>query len=294
MKTAFTLWEADFSIYHERKGGGYSGGVIFAGGIAEKLDIGRKYDRTAIRRPGFAYAHQHASDESHSIKIQNVWTWHNGESPDWSRRERYVLTIAWWDETLGAWSKCSWHGVTLSEDSLEGQNAVMQELSFSAEYRTPIKTGVGQKPDLLPLEMPCEIWYVDVSERRRLYTYENDALVPVNPLGSRAKIDLSGGQCAILFGDFVAISVIAGVFSCNDLNGMHTYGAVPALEFWSGPFRFATISANGEVDAHDFTESAIPPTSPDNIALMSGSQWQCSIGRAGVTAQSFEEMTKSQ
>jgi len=83
--------------------------------------------------------------------------------------------------------------------------------------------------------------------------------------------------------------VIAGVFLCNDLNGIHTYGVVPALEFWRGPFRFATISANGEVDANDFTESTIPPTSPDNIALMSGSQWQCSIGRGGVTAQSFKE-----
>ena len=75
MKTAFTIWEAEFSIYLERDGGGYSDSPLCYGGCAEKLDIGRKYERTALRRPGHPYARQHPVDESHSIKIQNVWTW---------------------------------------------------------------------------------------------------------------------------------------------------------------------------------------------------------------------------
>ena len=170
----------------------------------------------------------------------------------------------------------------------------MQELSFSAEYRTPIKSGISFHPtDLLPISIPAGVWYVGTSERRQLYSYDDDLfqLVTVDPLllATRATIDLSGGQCAILFGSTVVITVIDGVFSSAVFDGLHTYGAVPGLEFWRGPFRFATFSANGEIDARDFTESSVAPVSADNIALMSGSQWLCSIGQSGVTAQSFKE-----
>ena len=292
MKTAFTLWEADFSIYLEDSRGVYSGVPLFAGGCAEKLDIGRRFDRTAIRRPGFPYARQHASDESHSIKIQNVWTWAEGTSPDWSRWDRYVITVVWWDEDSGAWSKCSWRGVTLSEDSLDGQDAVSQELVFAAEYRTPIKTGLDpNRPNLLPILPTAEIWYVDATTRRRIYTYEDDAalLVPVTPLDARATIDLSGGQCRILFGATQAIGIVGGVLGCGSLNGTHTYGVQPCLEFWRGAFRLASISSTGEVAANDFTETALPPSVVDDIVLNSGTQWQCSIGRAGISAESFYE-----
>lgn len=295
MNTAFTIWEADFSIYIEQTTGGYSGSPLFSGGCAEKIDIERRYERMAIRSPGYPFARQYAQDESHAVKIENVWSWSDGEIPDWSRWDRYVLTFVWYDEDKRAWAKVSFHGVTLPEDGIGGQNAIMQSVRFMAEQRTPIKTGTGDRPDLMPIEMPAEVWYVSASERRRLYLYDDDLMqfdaIDSSLLASRATLSIAAGECDIRFGSGAPVlTANAAALTASDFLGVQTFvDTLPKLEFWRGPFRVASVGSDGTVAANDIFERSTDPDNAGDLVIKDGSSWLFSIGRTGIYAPQFVE-----
>ena len=292
MRAAFTIWEAEFAIYHEQDGD-YIDPAIYAGGCAEKIEVSRKYERIPIRRPGSKFAQQYPHDESHEVHIQNVWTWDDGMMPDWGRWERYVLVVRWFDRDTGAWAKLTWYGVTLPEDKLDGVDGIMQDLPLAAEQRTTILSGLNSPPDLEPQPLVYEVWYVASSERRKLYVYDGvSSFVVVDPtlLSGRASITAVGDALQFSIASTLAMTASPSSLSVAEILGIQTFvDEFPKLEFWSGKRRLASLGYDGVLAVPDIFEASAPLGNPGGMTIRLNGQWLFTLGRNGMTAPELVE-----